>query len=155
MLCIQWNFNTWNSLDLVGIHSSSAKCIIQIIDSFASAYQPMYNSSNTPSCCKSLSLQHMPFFLPETAWFLFIYLLQLALCVCLHTSTKPSVIHLPHFDDVSWMVLQWPVSMPRTASTSGFCACWLTCVLLLPDSYDLQGQREYHTRSIHTFIKRH
>lgn len=155
MLCIQWNFNTWNSLDLVGIHSSSAKCIIQIIDSFASTYQ-MYNSSNTPSCCKSL---FSPTHAIRSTWnsLISVYLSITAgsLCLCLHTSTKPSVIHLPHFGDVSWMVLQWPVSMPRTASTSEFCTCWLTCLLLLPDSYDLQGQREYHTRSIHTFIKRH
>lgn len=128
MLCIQWNFNTWNSLDLVGIHSSSAKCIIQIIDSFASTYQPMYNSSNTPSCCKSLSLQHMPFF---STWnsLISVYLSITAGSLCL-----PSHLHQAFCDTPAsfwWCIMNGFAVACKHAKNS----LYLRILYMLPDLF--------------------
>lgn len=81
----QWYNNRWSHIDLIGIHSSLTRFIIQVDESFVSTCRTMYNSSNIASCPKSLpfDMRHClclkQFYraIIETALFLFIYVLYI------------------------------------------------------------------------------
>lgn len=127
----QYYVDGWTSLELIRIHSTSTKFIIHISDSFASTYQIMCNSSNIPSCPKSLPLNtwHYSDRNNSSVSVSLIYRSWLFVSVGnLSTSTRPSMIHLSHFATAPCMVLPWPVSTPRIAFNTGFCTCWLACL---------------------------